>query len=156
MGKSNRKKINAAVWIAFIAYAACLGDLLFFIPYRHTPNPTNHNFIPFKTIRMYILYYRYFYFDIWFFNLFGNILMFMPYGWFLPFIFQRLRKGWKTGVLSFSTSAVAETIQGFFHVGGFDVDDILLNTFGGMMGYWAFAQMRKLAKKIKIEIWHSS
>ncbi|QWU07776.1 VanZ family protein [Heyndrickxia coagulans] len=153
MGKNNRKKINAAVLFVFIVYAAYLMELLFFIPYRHAPNSASQNVIPFKTIRMYILYYRYFQFEVWFSNLFGNIFMFMPFGFFLPILFRRMRKAWIMGLLSCLASALAEIIQGYFHVGGFDVDDILLNTTGGLCGYGIFLLVRKLVKKIKIEIW---
>jgi glycopeptide antibiotics resistance protein len=113
----------------------------------------DHNFIPFRTIRMYIVYYRYFQFDIWFSNLFGNVLFFMPLGFFLPCLFAKLRRGWLVILISLCASGGAEILQWNFQVGGFDVDDILLNTLGGICGYWLFARVRKTWSKIKIEIW---
>ncbi|WP_370873438.1 VanZ family protein [Peribacillus cavernae] len=40
-------------------------------------------------------------------------------------------------LLTFTVSLSAECIQFYFQIGGFNVDDILLNTLGGL-GYWVF------------------
>jgi len=41
--------------------------------------------------------------------------------------------------LGFGLSLLVESIQLVFKVGSFDVDDMLLNTFGGVIGYIVFA-----------------
>ena len=91
------------------------------------------NFIPFKTVKMYIRYYdrpglRSFA------NLFGNILIFVPVGILLPMV----HKGSKNvicmmfNVLLFIVGI--EVFQLFSNFGAFDVDDIILNTFGVFLG----------------------
>ena len=42
------------------------------------------------------------------------------------------------GILSFEISAVVEISQLIFRVGSFDVDDMILNTLGGLLGYFLF------------------
>lgn len=68
-------------------------------------------------------------------NLIGNVVAFLPFGAFLPTLFYRCRRFLPTVLLSFDFSLCVELIQLFWKVGSFDVDDIVLNTLGGMLGY---------------------
>jgi len=68
-------------------------------------------------------------------NIVGNIVGFMPCGFFLPVISRRSRRWFNTVLLSFLFSLCIETIQLIFKVGSFDVDDMILNTLGGILGY---------------------
>ncbi|SFN14805.1 VanZ like family protein [Chryseobacterium oleae] len=66
----------------------------------------------------------------------GNIVMFIPFG-FLGWIFPRLRD-LKILMYTFMASIViVEALQYFTRMGIFEVDDILLNTFGVFLG-WLF------------------
>ncbi|MNI24130.1 VanZ like family protein [compost metagenome] len=68
-----------------------------------------------------------------FVNLFGNIALFVPLG-----IFIRLSaKGglFKALVLSLGLSFSLEGTQLLLSMGSFDVDDLILNVFGGLLGY---------------------
>ena len=56
----------------------------------------------------------------------------MPFGFVLPVISRNQRKFWKVTLLSFLTSLLVELIQLVSKVGSCDVDDMLLNTLGGM------------------------
>lgn len=99
------------------------------------------NLIPFKTIKMYIRYYH----DInGFDNLFGNILAFMPFGVFLPAIFTKMRHVGFILLHSFWLSLFIELFQLLSHFGEFDVDDILLNCFGALLGYCVYEFFRLL------------
>ena len=71
-------------------------------------------------------------------NLLGNILIFVPFGFFMPMASKR-RSFWTTATYSLLLSMIVETSQLFTRVGSFDVDDLLLNTIGGMLGFIAFA-----------------
>ncbi|MDG0792204.1 VanZ family protein [Cohnella ginsengisoli] len=71
------------------------------------------------------------------FNLFGNIALFIPLGLFLGlFVGCRL-----SAVLFYalSISLALETAQLISAMGSFDVDDLILNTLGGAIGYGLFA-----------------
>ena len=69
------------------------------------------------------------------FNLAGNVVAFMPFGFFLPILWQKSGKLLYVTFWSFSFSLVVETIQLVYKVGTFDVDDLFLNTLGGIFGY---------------------
>ena len=63
----------------------------------------------------------------------------MPFGFFLPIISRRSKKWYNTVMFGFVFSLMLETLQLVFKVGSFDVDDMLLNTLGGVIGYIVFA-----------------
>ncbi|KXH85656.1 VanZ family protein [Chryseobacterium kwangjuense] len=72
----------------------------------------------------------------------GNIIMFIPFG-FLGWIFQQL-EDLKTLLYSFiSTIIIVEALQYFTRMGIFEVDDIILNTFGVYLGWL----LRRLIEK---------
>lgn len=70
-------------------------------------------------------------------NLAGNIFVFFPLGFFLPLIYCRLRKYYKTAVVSFLISLGIELVQlsGIPYLREFDTLDIILNTIGSVGGY---------------------
>lgn len=90
------------------------------------------NFIPFKTIKMYIDYaYKLNSFE----NLAGNILVFVPFGFLFPMVRPERRHfgDMFLNVLVFVLEI--EVFQLFSAFGAFDVDDIILNCFGAVLGY---------------------
>ena len=90
------------------------------------------NFTFFKTIRMYIDYaYKLNSFE----NLVGNVVVFIPFGFLLPLV---LKKGKNFLLMFFNTFLFVlgiEVFQLFSAFGVFDVDDILLNCCGAVIGY---------------------
>ena len=73
-----------------------------------------------------------------FLNLAGNVIGFLPFGFFLPILSRRLRNGAVVTALGFGLSLLVESIQLVFKVGCFDVDDLILNTLGVLLGYLSF------------------
>lgn len=64
----------------------------------------------------------------------GNVVMFIPYG-FLGWIFPKLKE-LKSLLFTFvSAITIVEAIQYFTRMGIFEVDDIILNTFGVFLGF---------------------
>lgn len=91
------------------------------------------NLVPFVSLKMfYSVRRKYTYVAK---NILGNIIGFMPLGVLLPVLFIRLQKWYKTIGAIFLISLSFEIIQLITGRGVFDVDDILLNTFGGTIGY---------------------
>lgn len=80
-------------------------------------------------------------------NLAGNIIGFIPLGIFLPFLFRNLRRLWKTVSLIFLVSLSFELIQLVFGLGVFDVDDLILNTTGGLIGFCLFLIFHRVGKQ---------
>lgn len=104
------------------------------------------NLTLFKTIRLYIRYYdRLNGFD----NLFGNVLAFMPLGVLIPLTFPGMDHWWEVLLHSFWLSLCIELFQLISHFGVFDVDDILLNTIGGVLGFAAFILLRHIGGQLR-------
>ena len=68
------------------------------------------------------------------FMLLGNIIMFMPLGFFPALLWRRWR-WWKSLLAGFCTSSAIEFIQ-FFIGRSTDIDDVILNTTGALAGFW--------------------
>ena len=80
-------------------------------------------------------------------NILGNIIAFMPLGFFLP-VFSKVGKNCFANVfLSSFFSFLAEGIQLITKVGAFDVDDILLNTIGGFFGFLSYHIVKIIVNK---------
>mgnify|MGYP000219280782 FL=1 len=67
-----------------------------------------------------------------------NVLLFIPYGFICPWAFPWLRGFFRNTFAAFVTSFGVETIQLITGRGYFQVDDILTNVLGGIIGYWMF------------------
>ena len=72
-------------------------------------------------------------------NLFGNIAIFVPFGMFLN-VLAKAGKLTLAGTLwrSLAVSIGLESVQVLFSLGTFDVDDLFLNSIGGMLGFVAY------------------
>ena len=82
-------------------------------------------------------------------NLFGNLLVFFPIGFLVPI--WRLEK---TGciriiIYAFLFSLCIETLQLITKVGVFDVDDLMMNTVGGLIGWIIYCIIRFIYHKWK-------
>ena len=76
-----------------------------------------------------------------FINLAGNVIMFVPLGYFLPKLFEKLRAFWKTTLFSLCLIITVETVQYFTLLGTCDVDDLILNMVGVCIG-WLFSKIK--------------
>lgn len=101
------------------------------------------NFTLFKTIHMYIDYsYRLNSFE----NLVGNVVVFIPFGMLLPSIWKRFCNFADALLAGFLFSLSIEIFQLFSAFGAFDVDDILLNCIGVIIGYVCYMLMKCILK----------
>lgn len=92
-----------------------------------------------------ILYSRY-----WsvFINIFGNIGMFIPFG-FLGWIFLKFQNLKELMVSFLSLIVIVEAFQYFTRLGVFDIDDVILNSFGVWLGF-LLKKKFKLFRDVKI------
>lgn len=67
-----------------------------------------------------------------------NILLFIPLGVLCPIIWKYLRNVLAMGGLAFILSLLIELTQLLTQRGYFEIDDIILNTFGALLGYLCF------------------
>lgn len=76
-------------------------------------------------------------------NFFGNIFAFMPLGFFSSLLFKRLRFIGIIFLLCMLGSIMIEMLQFTYRVGSLDIDDVILNTIGGTIGYIVFRGYQK-------------
>lgn len=109
------------------------------------------NFIPFRTIRN---YYRVFGVkgDLFGINVIGNVLMFVPWGFGLLFLWKKKRSFWKLTFYAAILPILIEFAQLFINR-QVDIDDFLLNFLGGMLGgglFWLFGKLFPKGKDLAI------
>lgn len=93
------------------------------------------NLVPFKTILPYLLGEKGLLIGA--INLLGNIVLLVPIGFLVPFVFRNMT--WKkTLALAVAAGFFIEGMQVVLHLGIFDIDDVILNAIGVVIGYWAF------------------
>lgn len=98
------------------------------------------NFVPFKTILPYLLGHKGL--IIAGVNLIGNIALLVPIGFLFPYIYPNLK--WKNlPLIAIIAGLSIELPQVALGVGIFDIDDILLNALGVLIGYWTFLIVAK-------------
>lgn len=134
----NTTKNQKLGWVLFLAYLALLVYFLIFSEsLGRDPSQRDYayNLELFKEIRRFYVYRKQLGIEAFLLNVFGNVIAFMPCGFFLPIVSRRSRKWYNTVLLGFLLSLSVETLQLFLKVGSFDVDDLLLNTLGGSLGY---------------------
>jgi len=146
-----KRKLNATpFWrFAFLVYCAVMLWLLFFrsesrnagLPYKELLKQ-NTNLVPFYTTKNYLHVLRYStdrYMRVHcFINLGGNILLFVPAGWLLPRIWGKLRNFFRFIALCAGVIFLVETVQLFTLLGRFDIDDLILNLAGMVLGFILF------------------
>ena len=119
--------------LLFILYVMCLFEIV-------TIQDNNYglsNFIPFKEIFRYQIGSR-----LFIKNIIGNILLFLPYGYFSS-DYLKSKKAWSICLLTLLISITIEIVQ--LNIGRtFDIDDCLLNTCGGLLGFYLYRLMEKI------------
>jgi glycopeptide antibiotics resistance protein len=139
-----KKLVVAISYFLFFLYIGIASILLFFSSYRQAVRFgkneafTEYNLVPFHTIMNYINATGYINTNIIITNLGGNILAFMPLGFFLPLLFKRCLKFRNTILIVMASTFTVECLQYIFRVGSFDVDDLILNSVGGVIGFGVF------------------
>lgn len=130
-------------WALFIGYLVVLTYFMFFSDGFGRSGHTEYayNLVLFKEIKRFFRYRELLGMQAFLLNIVGNVVCFMPFGFFLPTISRRAGSWYTVVMLSFFLSLAIETIQLVFRVGSFDVDDMFLNTLGGMLGYLGIVLM---------------
>jgi glycopeptide antibiotics resistance protein len=80
-------------------------------------------------------------------NLIGNTAMFIPLGIVWPAVFKKLNNHWKVIAAGFGVSLIIEILQLPFFDRATDIDDLILNTLGFLMGYGIYLLVKKLWRK---------
>ena len=114
--------------LSFLIYIMCLFQV---VTFQDDTTWSSNNFIPFKEIMRYNMGSR-----LFFKNVIGNMVMFLPYGFFVSYYLDN-KKLSLTFTLALITSVAIETVQ--LIIGRiFDIDDIILNVIGGTLGFYIY------------------
>lgn len=138
--------------VLFILYMLLLCYLLFFSETcgRTMDSGYRYNLKLFKEIRRFWYNRETLGMYIVLANLLGNVAAFAPFGFFLPMLCRAGKNIVVCVLCSALFSLTVESIQLFTRVGAFDVDDIFLNTIGGLVGFLIYYLIwRPIAKKEK-------
>jgi glycopeptide antibiotics resistance protein len=97
------------------------------------------NAIPFVTIRIYL--------DnldsaFWVSQAVGNVLLLLPVGLFGPLALPLLGRWWRVLLVAIVISASIEVAQLFIPERSADVDDVMINAIGALLGYWLLLLLR--------------
>lgn len=106
-----------------------------------------YNLVLFQEITRFIKYYQIIGMRSVIVNVIGNIVAFAPFGFFLMILAKKKRGFLHIVLLSFQLSLTVEVIQLITKVGSYDVDDMMLNTLGGILGYIIYYMYRILFRR---------
>ena len=126
--------------IVFIYYIILLFNMVIFARYS---NITSYNIIPFASITNLITNGNLYTIVI---NLFGNLLIFMPLEYFIIELFK-VNKFKQNLLLSFIIILMIEASQFILKIGVFDIDDIIICTFGMMIFYVIYNSIKNIRRK---------
>lgn len=147
MKKENKRKIRVISWIFFIIYLFMMVYYLFFSEKmgRIPGKGYRYNLVPFAEIKRYLHYRdKIGNFNV-LLNLLGNVLCFVPFGFVIPILTSK-QTFFRMLCLSMLASVLVELLQLISMLGSCDVDDIILNTLGGVIGYILFVIGRGIVR----------
>lgn len=124
---SNKKRFEVyeeLINLVFMAYVI----MLFSLVTANDFSSFGNNFIPFREIFRYSINSKLFYR-----NVIGNMVIFVPFGYFVCYYIKSKNITYSL-VLSLIISTTIEVIQMFLGR-CFDIDDIILNVLGALIGY---------------------
>ena len=147
MAATVRKGIKISGVCLFLLYLTGLVYFLFFAEeYGRSSAVVGYNTRPFREILRYLRYWKILGLRTVILNLAGNVIGFLPFGFIVPVMHKKMESFWKVSLLGFMFSLCVETIQLITKVGCFDVDDLILNTLGAMIGCGAFLICNKFRR----------
>ena len=131
-----------AALLGLTLFAAMLSDLYYILFYHQLPWPVGEGGYRWFTFvyDFHLTFFR----DVGAENL-GNILLFLPFGFLYP-LFRRGSTWKRTLLMGVLTSLLIENIQPFLDR-SFDLNDLILNTFGVAISTGLFYTLRRLSRK---------
>lgn len=136
----NKQKFVFYKEIMILGFVIYIISLFYVVTFQDV-SWSSSNFIPFKEMFRYRIFSEMFYR-----NVVGNMIMFMPYGLFISYFLNLDKKKLIFG-LSILVSITIEITQ--LMIGRvFDVDDIFLNILGGLVGYYIFRFVKYINSKM--------
>ena len=114
--------------VYFVLFSDSLGRTIGYHDYQY-------NLTPFREIQRFIIYRDSFSLPMFILNLLGNLMILAPLGFLLPLIRMKKTGPGRILINAGLISLSVELLQLVTKVGVFDVDDLILNTVGSLIGY---------------------
>lgn len=144
----NYRKVfhKVILWLLFAGYLVLLFHIMFRADQlgRSEHADFAYNLELFKEIKRFYAYRETIGYTAFLLNIVGNVVLFMPFGFILPALVKRANL-LHVFILTIMLSLSIEVAQLITKLGSFDVDDLFLNTVGGVAGCIIF-YIRKLIK----------
>ena len=153
------RSLKLFTWIVFILYLTVLiyiivlkgGSALSMARHRteisFMQKISNINYIPFKTIFYYLGGNQAFIISKE--NILGNIITFAPLGFLLPILYNKFKKLKNIFFISVGVSLSIEIVQLLFNLGSCDIDDLILNVLGSILGFEVFKILSYTKKRFR-------
>lgn len=131
--RKNKEKnsLKSFFKILFLIYLAIV---LYITLFNREPGEKRIDMVPLRSYYLLIEENNSFYFT----QILYNILMTVPFGFLLPFIYKKMRSVFVVGLMGFLFSLSIETVQYITRRGLFEFDDLFNNTVGTVAGYIIF------------------
>ena len=132
------------IYLLILAYVCFLSESF---GRAEVQNAYHINLMPFHEVIRFYTYRKKLGIGAFAVNMFGNVGAFIPFGFILPILRWNKYKGLNViALMTFCLSLIIECIQIISRVGAFDVDDLILNTLGGIMGYMIFCLVNRIRR----------
>ncbi len=151
MQASGKIVLRKICLVFFAVYVLVLTYFLFFSDgYGRTTVYENfrYNLIPFQEIKRFYIYSANVGIIASITNIGGNIVAFMPFGALIRWVRNKKTSIWVATFYTFLFSLAIELVQLVTRVGVFDVDDLILNTLGGVLGYFGYMILAAIDKQV--------
>jgi len=164
MQSSTQKYVQWIGWGLFLPYSFVLlfklllgrpafyfGNLKYFFETGdwHSIHGGLINLFPFRSTIRYLTEFDSYNLDIVLMNTLGNVIIFIPFGFLLPLLFKQINNVKMASKIFIKFILLIESLQLLTFTGVFDIDDIILNMLGALIGYGSFIGMKHIWERIK-------
>ncbi|PEI81227.1 VanZ family protein [Bacillus wiedmannii] len=164
MQSSTQKYVQWIGWGLFLPYSFVLlfklllgrpafyfGNLKYFFETGdwHSIHGGLINLIPLKSTIRYLTEFDSYNLDIVLMNTLGNVIIFIPFGFLLPLLFKQINNVKMASKIFIKFILLIESLQLLTFTGVFDIDDIILNMLGALIGYGSFVGMKYILERVK-------
>ncbi len=139
--------VISTIGVLFLAFETELKNPIDMIRYGISRLWTGErmNLVPFKTISAYLAHSNV---DLLLLNLVGNMVMFVPWGFGIVLLWKSNQKPMRVILLCLGFTVFIEFVQ-LFIGRSVDVDDLILNFIGGILGSISYFIVVRVFPKIK-------
>ncbi|WP_242263596.1 VanZ family protein [Bacillus cereus group sp. BfR-BA-01511] len=164
MQSSTQKYVQWIGWGLFLPYSFVLlfklllgrsafyfGNLTYFFETGdwHSIHGGLINLVPFRSTIRYLTEFDSYNIDIILMNTLGNVIIFIPFGFLLPLLFKQINNVKMVSKIFIKFILLIESLQLITFTGVFDIDDIMLNMLGALIGYGSFVGIKYILERVR-------